>query len=268
VDLHDQFGFTPIHYAAGLGNVVLVDFLLMHGAKVDEVSGEGFCPLHLALHEAIVEGTSAEGPAPSLRCAQLLIAYRASVVTPDDQGITPLHLLAAGLQVPLLGEAVQNGGEHSLRTEKGLTPAFACYSKVREQHEHQRAVVDALTHFFGQGSSLQERNLGGVDALYLAVYFDCPEVVLFLLEQGASTSAKTNAGLTALDRALLNDSSEVVNLLEAYGAKRADTLLHHFSAQEGESLNQEVPDRATREDELIDAAYTQLAEVRYELPST
>ncbi len=83
----DCDGWTPLHHAAALGHVQVVDALLDGGAHVNQRSStprsyEGSTALHLAVaggHAAVVESLLARGANPSLR---------------DDAGYAAMHLAA------------------------------------------------------------------------------------------------------------------------------------------------------------------------------
>jgi hypothetical protein len=80
VDVRDDEGFTPLHYACWRRHVVIARLLLMAGADTNVVvPSKGWTPLHLACLHVNVE------------CVQLLLDAGVEVDARDSTGQTPLH---------------------------------------------------------------------------------------------------------------------------------------------------------------------------------
>jgi ankyrin repeat protein len=67
---------TPLHVAAHLGQVGMVEYLLKRGAEVNACAYNQFAPLHLATDHRVVK---------------LLLKYKADINAPDCSGRSPLH---------------------------------------------------------------------------------------------------------------------------------------------------------------------------------
>ena len=78
----DDRGLTALHVASLHGQVAVVDFLLEHGANVNDIDADGIAPLHCA---------SARGHQNTLL---LLLHVDADLNLADTRGNTPLHLAA------------------------------------------------------------------------------------------------------------------------------------------------------------------------------
>jgi ankyrin repeat protein len=64
VNAKEQFGMTPLHYAARSGHKEIVELLIAEGADVNAKDGDGFTPLHPAAYmgqKEIVELLIAKG---------------------------------------------------------------------------------------------------------------------------------------------------------------------------------------------------------------
>lgn len=76
----DEYGRTPLHYAALTDDVEEVAALLAGGADADAEDAEGFTPLHLAAQEG------------ALAAAGALLAHGAAVDIENVHGNTPLFV--------------------------------------------------------------------------------------------------------------------------------------------------------------------------------
>lgn len=105
----DQFGRTPLHYAAASGHKDIAELLLANKAQVNAKANNGETPLHsaarkgnadvvdLLLDNAADVNAREEGGLTPLhvavsnkRSVELLLAHRADVNAKDDEGRTPL----------------------------------------------------------------------------------------------------------------------------------------------------------------------------------
>jgi len=87
INLQNEIGYTPLHYAAMAGNTQVVELLITEGARIDINSSEDFkrkvySPLHLAVNYGRTE------------VVRLLISKSADVEIKDAGDCTPLHQAA------------------------------------------------------------------------------------------------------------------------------------------------------------------------------
>jgi Ankyrin repeats (3 copies)/Ankyrin repeat len=75
----DEYGRTPLHYAAENGHTAVAEFLLANKAEIDAKSNIGKTPLHLAAFAGRID------------VVELLLANKANVNAKDNDGRTPLH---------------------------------------------------------------------------------------------------------------------------------------------------------------------------------
>jgi ankyrin repeat protein len=104
----DQFGWTPLHFAASTGHNEIVELLIAKGAEVDSKDDKyGVTPLHYAASNARDE------------IAELLITNGADVNAKSSDGATPLHLANSKKIVELL---IAKGADVNAKDKNGRTP--------------------------------------------------------------------------------------------------------------------------------------------------
>jgi uncharacterized protein len=80
-------GNTPLHIAADIGNLKIIESLIDKGASFEQLNNDGHTPLHIAAKRA------------NIQALQYLLDIGANINARDDEGNTPLHLAArAGYQ--------------------------------------------------------------------------------------------------------------------------------------------------------------------------
>ena len=80
VNMQDENGITPLHYAAYLGEEHMVTYLLAAGAKVNAGAERGATPLHMAADAGHF-----------VTMKHLLQSSKVDVNATNDDGDTPLH---------------------------------------------------------------------------------------------------------------------------------------------------------------------------------
>jgi ankyrin repeat protein len=101
---------TPLHNAAFVGNVEAMKLLLEKGADIKAVDTSGNTPLHIAAGTGKVEAM------------KLLLDRGADIKAVDKRGNTPLHMAAAVGKVEALGILVEHGGRLGTKNNDGKTP--------------------------------------------------------------------------------------------------------------------------------------------------
>ena len=81
LQVDEESGRGPLHFATELNHKALVDFLLACGAELDVVDGRGLTPLHIA---SVVEG------AESLEAIVRRVGGEDVLDIQDGRGLTPL----------------------------------------------------------------------------------------------------------------------------------------------------------------------------------
>jgi len=83
VDAKDDLGWTPLYWAATMGQEKVGEFLLSKGAKADAETQDGGTPLHASAYSG------------AFRLAERLVSQGANVSAKNKRGRTPLHSAAA-----------------------------------------------------------------------------------------------------------------------------------------------------------------------------
>ncbi|SEM99390.1 ankyrin repeat domain-containing protein [Lihuaxuella thermophila] len=104
-------GWTPLHLASFFGHVELVRFLLKKGADVRAISRNQMAnqPLHAAIAGGVEE------------VALLLLKHGARVNTPQHLGYTPLHVAVLTGSTVLVKRLLEWGADPSVHTDEGKT---------------------------------------------------------------------------------------------------------------------------------------------------
>ncbi|MHB8453914.1 MAG: ankyrin repeat domain-containing protein [Acidiferrobacterales bacterium] len=106
VNARDQFGDTPLHWAAGHGNTAVVRLLIAHGADVNARDLHGETPLFGADNKAVVD---------------LLLEHGALVNGRDVIGQTPLDKAAWRGRIPVIKSLIAHGADVNARDVNGYT---------------------------------------------------------------------------------------------------------------------------------------------------
>ncbi|KAB2031743.1 hypothetical protein ES319_D05G325700v1 [Gossypium barbadense] len=116
----DEEGWAPIHSAASIGNLEIMEILLSKGANVNVKNDGG----RIALHYAASKGW--------LKIAELLISHGAKINSKDKVGCTPLHRAASTGKSALCELLIEEGAEVEATDRAGQTPlmsAVICQNK-------------------------------------------------------------------------------------------------------------------------------------------
>jgi hypothetical protein len=156
---------SPLHFAAGVGNLAEVQNLVRGGADVNKTTKEdGFTPVCVAVqlgHLAVV---------------QYLVQQGADVNKIDNNGCTPLFYAAQYGHLAIAQYLVQQGAEKDKAKDDGITPLFVA------AHKGDLAVVQYLVQ---QGADINQAMNGGFTPLCVAAHKGHTAVANYLREQGA-----------------------------------------------------------------------------------
>jgi ankyrin repeat protein/mono/diheme cytochrome c family protein len=196
VNSTDAAGSTPLHHAAGFGNLETVKLLLDKGAKINATNRRSSTPLHWAIHDESK--------------VRLLLERGAAVNAKQVEGRTPLFqsaVLANGN--PVLRLLLEKGADPSIATLTGQTPLMAAAT---------RGDVEALRLLIEKGADVNARNGAGETALMLAATNGNPVAVRFLLQKGADAKVRSKRDETALGNAATAGVEDTVKMLLDAGA--------------------------------------------------
>ena len=237
-----------------------IRFLLNNGLRVDHVAPNETSPLCGIIRDAdddpslvedlikagaSVSGTDEDGYTPlhlvaNASFAKVLIANGADVSARALQGETPLHTACEHGNISIVKLLLDNGANvHDVtsgktdRTEIGWTPlrfAVEFFSYYSNSNEERLQLVQLLHN---HGEYLHTTAADGSTALHGAAQFGNEKLVRYLIDSGADACAKTTSGMTTLHYA--SKSTEPGD--EVRITSIIDVLLEH--GVELNALNQE-----------------------------
>ena len=210
-------GGTPLHAAAGSGNLTVIQALLDAGADVHAKDDDGETPLHAA---------AAFGRSP--RVIQALLDAGADVHAKDDDGETPLHAAAAFGRSPRVIQALLDAGAdvHAKSNEIDNPSMYSSHlrgggetplHKAARGSDRDLAALEALLH---AGADTNAKNDRGETPLHVAAWYGYKNlaVIQALLDAGADVHAKDDDGRTPLHAAAERENLTVIQALLDAGA--------------------------------------------------
>lgn len=196
---------SPLHSAAYVGNVDVVEALVEAGAKVDRLNFDGDSPLLYAMqcgHSDIVRVLLVHGANPNSSLgaanqtfdpasAELLMKAGPDPHSREHGTLrTPLHSAAEGMPTEVVASLLAAGADPDAEDAEGQTPLHrATQGSWRATLEHARMLVAA-------GADVDAQDTKGRTPLRLACEKDCEELVEVLLDLGADETVEDNDGKT------------------------------------------------------------------------
>ena len=142
---HDLEGATPLHHAAGFGNLATMKLLLDKGADVNAPNRRKSTPLFWALHDEAK--------------VRLLLAAGAKVDARSNDGRTPLYLVASiPNSIPVLRLLLEKGADVNARLLTGATPLMAA----------SRGDAETIRVLLEKGADVNAKSAAGATALMAA----------------------------------------------------------------------------------------------------
>ena len=225
-DSKDDWGRTPLSWAAGNGHKTVVQLLLEQNVEADSKDSRGQTPLfwaaqngHVAVMQLLLECDNVEadskdneGQTPLFEAAQrgheavvqLLLEQNVEADSEDYLGRTPLSEAAWEGHMTVMQLLLEQNVKADLKDNDGQTPLFGA---AKNGHE---AVVQLLLE---QNVEADSKDYTGQTPLIEAAQKGHEAVVQLLLEQNVEADSKDNQGRTSLCWAAQGGHRAVVQLL-------------------------------------------------------
>ncbi len=209
VDVADDDGCTPLHWAARRHQVSVARMLLNHGASPKKLDKTKRTPLHACI------GPSESAPQEhrsDCDVAELLLECKANVNAKDAENQTPLHIAAEHGHVEMAAVLLEAGAKVDAINKNGETPLHLAAVGVKK---------DLLKTLLEAGADVNAVDDLGRTPIHhhLAARPRRKEILQFLLNNGANACATDHDGRTCLDEATdRNPRDPLAELLRAHGA--------------------------------------------------
>lgn len=229
-DVHFTNGWhTPVSIASERGHLKLVQYLVEHGADVNQQSGYddatpldkasyfGFFEIvrYLVEHGADINARNKDGKTPLMHACEryrsdivkYLVQHGANVNSKDKYGSSVLHMVAQIGPLETVQLLVDHGADVNIQNNNGDSPLYFATLK------HDLNIMDYL---LANGADINVKTTGGMTPLHLASLLGDLADVQYLVKKGALINAKTSSGKTPLQLAVQNKKNEVVDFLRLY----------------------------------------------------
>jgi len=197
VGAQDLQGETPLHHALIERSASMVDYLIAHGADVNQRDRDGWSPLMTA---AYYDDAGA---------VKTLVAHGADANARSAQNLTPLGIAVQYAKNDAAVALIEAGADPQRAVgEAGYTPLMLAAGNGAQP------VVRALLK---KGADVNGRNSGGVTALMIATAGGDVPMVELLMRAGANARARTERGDSALSIARERGDERLIKLLDEQG---------------------------------------------------
>jgi ankyrin repeat protein len=193
VNLEDNRGWTPLHWAVVGQQKEVVIFLVSKGAVVKVSDNNDRTPLHYAAYYGF------------RYIAEFLIEQGAIADAKAIGGASPLHWAATGDQTTMGEFLISKGADIHAKCNAEITPLYWTVF---------RGNIDFTKLLISHGAKVNFADYTGRTPLQVAVMKGFSEICEILINAGADTSIKDNyAGRTLLHLASIHGHKPVIDLL-------------------------------------------------------
>lgn len=192
IEAKNKDGHTALMLAAREGQDDNVDWLLAHGAKVNETAPNGWTPLMLAAYNG-----------QNFAVTSLLRAD-ADVKVKDPEGWDALMIALSEGRGGIAEKLIEAGAVVPSGLVDGLSPLI---------HSTFGGDLRSVRLVLAKKPDLTARDQDGWSALEIAAYNGNQQIAMELLRAGIDPNLKDKEGKTALDQAKAREKSEIVALL-------------------------------------------------------
>lgn len=237
VDAFDEYGYTPLMYAADEGRNEIIRLLMDNGAepnyqplydaeppalhaaviadrpetvdlllqyertKVDLLDSAGYTPLFVAVMNGYLE------------CADVLMFHGGNPNYVFNGKKTALQFAAANNDTAMLGLLIRNGASVNLEVKNRTAFSVAA----------EYGAVDCARMLYESGADVK----AGLPAHYAAKYADTA-MISFLKSVGVDLNARSSDGYTPRDLAIMNSNRATASRIADYGGEATALFLFRY----------------------------------------
>jgi ankyrin repeat protein len=201
INLKDNSGNTPLHYAAINGSFEMTDILISAGADINAPNTLLNTPLHEALSNRKDE------------LARMLIMKGADVKRQNSKGSSPLHIAVLNSQKPTVELLIEKGADLESRQIGQATP-LNLITLMSDNYEIAKLLIE-------KGADINSRNRNGSTPLDNAAGFEAMKILDLLLDNKAEFDTANNGTVRMLRTAAFIGSSR---LFRYVADKKGDEL--------------------------------------------
>uniref|UniRef100_A0AAQ5YC43 Ankyrin repeat domain 52 n=1 Tax=Amphiprion ocellaris TaxID=80972 RepID=A0AAQ5YC43_AMPOC len=192
----DQEQSTPLHAAAYLGDVHVMDLLISAGANINAKDQGLLTPLHRA------------AASRNERAVELLLKHSVEVNTRDKFWHTPLHMAAANWATGCAEALLPHVCSLDITDRSGRTPLH---------HAAHSGHGEMVNLFLSKGANVSAKDKKERQPIHWAAYLGHVEVMKLLVSHSADVTSKDKRGYTPLHAAAAGGQLDVVRYLLRLG---------------------------------------------------
>ena len=200
VNIEDEDGATPLHYAVYQGHLESVHALLRLGGRraMTMIAGDAGTPLHVAVRRGNKDIVS------------LLLSEGCPMNMTIQKGLTALHIAASTGQVDIIEILVRRGLDVNIQDDRGCTPLHLAAS------ENQLESACTLIGLDGR-RSMTVRADGLGTPLHQAAGKGHKDMVSLLLKEGCPIDVTDGKGISAAHFAAERGETDIIEMLAIHG---------------------------------------------------
>jgi len=191
----DVWGFTPLHWAAGLGRTECMNLLMEAGVDLEAETPRGARAINFAIRNRQKETT------------RLLLDAGVEL----DFEPSPIAEAALANDLTILKALLEVGADPNFKQEE-VNQSPLTFAVEEENLEAAKLLVQ-------YGADVNPKTSLCFTPFYEAICSSSPEMARFLLESGVDPNTTDEDGYTLLEAAKDFDETEIIRLLKEAGAK-------------------------------------------------
>ncbi|KAM3923689.1 ankyrin repeat and protein kinase domain-containing protein 1 [Leptodactylus fuscus] len=198
VNIMDEDKWSPLHFAAQVGDDRIARLLLDNGARVDALERDDWTPLHLASQNGFEN------------VARVLFTRHANPNCHEIDGKTPLHVASCYGHYNIVKLLISQGADPDIKQKNQRTPLHIAAD---------RGCFRVVQHLIQKGALVNTVDLNQYTPLHMAVVKNKTLICKHLIKHGANVNVKTSQNWTPLHLAIFKGHGEIVQLLKESNAQ-------------------------------------------------